>query len=254
MFPAPRTRRRLARRPRRGMPEPVNVAPRPGGVDDAELSLLAVVVVGGQPLDDLVRRAPAPQQVEPVRAVARIRVRLRRDRTDLRCRPGHDRAHGEEFRLGDDAPLAGVRDRTAQIEYVATTGRLAIGEIGQVDGEERLVGNEHAGDLRAGECRRDRPDVVRVDDDGHAVGVSCAQRLDVLDTRRARAPPSRRRCRRARAPAPSGPSPRTSAPGRSQRDRLAGGRCDELDARRAGGREAPRAFRSGAGRSRSGWE
>ena len=51
------------------------------------------------------------QEREPVAAVARVRVRLRRDRADARLGPGHDRADGEELRLRRDAPLARRRGR-----------------------------------------------------------------------------------------------------------------------------------------------
>jgi hypothetical protein len=50
------------------------------GVDDAELALVAALVAGGQPLDRLRGGAALAQQREPRRAVARVRVRLGRDR------------------------------------------------------------------------------------------------------------------------------------------------------------------------------
>ena len=85
---------------------PVKVALPPFGVDDAELAVLAAVVGRGQPRDHLLGARALAQQREPVRPVARVRVRLRRDRADVRLRPGDDRADGEELRLRRDAPLA----------------------------------------------------------------------------------------------------------------------------------------------------
>ena len=75
------------------------------GVDDPELAMSAIVVRGCQSLDDFLGREPFPQQCEPVRAVARIRVRLRRDGADERLRPRDDGADGEELRLDGDAPV-----------------------------------------------------------------------------------------------------------------------------------------------------
>ena len=74
-------------------------------VDDSELALGPLFVRGGQPFDDLLRREALAQQHEPVRAVAGVRVRLRRDRADVRLRPGDHRADGEELRLDGDSPL-----------------------------------------------------------------------------------------------------------------------------------------------------
>ena len=76
-----------------------------GRVDDAELAVLAAVVGRRQPLDHLGRAQPLGEQREPVGAVARVRVGLRRDRPDTRLRPRHDRADREELRLRRDAPL-----------------------------------------------------------------------------------------------------------------------------------------------------
>ena len=62
--------------------------------------------------------SPSRSRREPVRAVARVRVCLRRDRADVRLGPRDDRADGEELRLRRDAPLAGVEvargDRVGQ--------------------------------------------------------------------------------------------------------------------------------------------
>ena len=158
----------------------------PGRVDDAELALLAAVVGRRQPLDDLVGRGAAAEELEAVRPVARVRVGLGRDRADVRRRPRHDRADGEELRLRRDAPLAGVEVAGADRVRRDDGGRSsAIGEIGEVEGEEALVGDEHAGDLGPRERRRDLLDRGGADDDGHAVGVGGAQRLDVARRRRA---------------------------------------------------------------------
>ena len=91
-------------------------------VDDAELPLRAALVRGGQPLDDLLGRESLAEQRQAVRAVARVRVRLRRDRADVRLRPGDDRADGEELRLDGDTPLA----------------RLEVAGDDRVGGDDRL--------------------------------------------------------------------------------------------------------------------
>ncbi len=77
-------------------------------VDHADLPLAAVVVGRGEPLDDLLRAQPLPQERQPVRAVAGVRVGLRRDGADARLGPRHHRADGQELRLGGDTPLARV--------------------------------------------------------------------------------------------------------------------------------------------------
>ena len=74
-------------------------------VDDAQLPGFASFVVGGEPRDDLVGGTPLAEQREPVRPVARIGVRLRRDRADVRLGPRHDGADREELRLHRHAPL-----------------------------------------------------------------------------------------------------------------------------------------------------
>ena len=79
-----------------------------GRVHDAELALVAALVRRRQELHDLGRAVAGPQQVEPVRPIARVRVGLGRDRADVRGRPRHDRADGQELRLRRHAPLAGV--------------------------------------------------------------------------------------------------------------------------------------------------
>src|SRR5205807_10441196 len=76
----------------------------PLAVDDTELPLRAAAVGGSQPLDDLAGREPLPEQDEPVRAVARAGVGLRRDRTDVRLCPRNDRSDSEELRLDGAAP------------------------------------------------------------------------------------------------------------------------------------------------------
>src|SRR5207247_4919238 len=76
-------------------------------VDDAELAVVAPLVGGGKPLDRLLGGEAVTEQREAVRAVARVRVGLRRDRAYVRLRPRHERADGEELRLRRDSPLAG---------------------------------------------------------------------------------------------------------------------------------------------------
>ncbi len=77
----------------------------PLAVDDPELALVAAVVRLRQARDGLLRGEPVAQQREPVGPVARVRVRLRRDRADVRLGPRHDRADGEELRLRRHPPL-----------------------------------------------------------------------------------------------------------------------------------------------------
>ena len=74
-------------------------------VDDPELAMVASLVGSRQPVDDLLRGEPFAQELEPLRAVARVRVRLGRDRADVRLGPRDDGADGEELRLDRDAPL-----------------------------------------------------------------------------------------------------------------------------------------------------
>src|SRR5579859_2889611 len=97
------------------MTRPV-VALRPGParraavrVDDPELPLVPAVVRGREPFHDLLCAEAVAHEREPVRPVARVRIRLRRDRADVGFRPRHDRADGEEFRLHRHAPLLRVR-------------------------------------------------------------------------------------------------------------------------------------------------
>ena len=76
-----------------------------GGIDHSELTLVSAFVGLGQPLDDLLGRQTLTQEREAVRAVARIRIGLRRDGAHLRLGPGDDRPDGEELRLHGNAPL-----------------------------------------------------------------------------------------------------------------------------------------------------
>ena len=114
-----------------------SVALPPVRVDDAELPLVAAVVGVGRAARRPPRRdSPLAQQREPVRPVARVRVRLGRDRADVRLGPRHDRADREELRLRRDAPLAGVE--VAGGDRVRRDDRhLAIGQLGQVELEQR---------------------------------------------------------------------------------------------------------------------
>jgi hypothetical protein len=77
-----------------------------GRVDDAQLAVLAALVRAREALDHPVGREPIAQQREPVRPVARVRVRLRRDGSDLGLGPRDDGADGEELGLYGDAPAA----------------------------------------------------------------------------------------------------------------------------------------------------
>ena len=58
-----------------------------------------------EPPHDLVGAQSFTQQREAVGAVARVGIRLRRDRADAGLRPRNDRADREELRLHGDAPL-----------------------------------------------------------------------------------------------------------------------------------------------------
>ena len=77
-------------------------------IDDSELALVASLVLGRQTFHDLARAEAFAEESEPVRAVARVRVRLRCDRAHLGLGPWHDRADCEELRLDGDAPLLGL--------------------------------------------------------------------------------------------------------------------------------------------------
>ena len=67
--------------------------------------MVSALVLAREPVDDLLSGEAFAKELEPVRPVARIRVGLGRDRTDLRLGPGDDGADGEELRLDGDAPL-----------------------------------------------------------------------------------------------------------------------------------------------------
>ena len=83
--------------------------------------MIAPFVRRRQPVDDLLRGQALAEQDQALRAVARVRVGLRRDRASARLGPGNDRADGEELRLGRDAPLAGLeiagRDGVGGYDY-----------------------------------------------------------------------------------------------------------------------------------------
>ena len=70
--------------------------------------MVAALVLARELVDDLLGGEAFAKQLEPVRPVARVRVRLGRDGSDVRLRPGDDRADGEELRLDRDAPLLRV--------------------------------------------------------------------------------------------------------------------------------------------------
>ena len=88
-----------------------------GGVDDAELTLVAAVVGLGQPLDDLLGRQTLPQEREPVRAVARVRVGLRRDRAHLGSAQGTTDPTARNFDCTATPHCPASRSQ-ATIEYV----------------------------------------------------------------------------------------------------------------------------------------
>ena len=77
-------------------------------IDDAELPLVSAVVGRRERVHDVLRAPSVAEERQPLGAVTRIRVRLRRDRADVRFRPRDDAAHREELRLHADSPLACV--------------------------------------------------------------------------------------------------------------------------------------------------
>ena len=122
------------------------VAPLAARIHDAQLPLVPAGVGGGQPLDDLVGGEALAQQCQAVRPVARVRLGLRRDRTDLRLGPRDDRADGEELRLRRDAPLPALE--VAGADRVGCDDGSAIGQRRQVELEQSRAGP-------AGRARRD---------------------------------------------------------------------------------------------------
>ena len=94
------------------------------GVDHPELTTVALVVRVGQSGDDGLRVQAVAQQCQPVRAVAGVRVRLRRDGARVRLSPGHDRPDGEELRLHRHTPLARVE--VARDDRVRADRRLVL--------------------------------------------------------------------------------------------------------------------------------
>ena len=96
----------------------------PGRVDAPDLPLVATLVGRRERLDRLLGRASLAQQRQPVGPVARVRVRLRRDRADVRFGPRDDRADREELRLHGDAPLPGLQ--------VAGDDRIGGDQVGLV--------------------------------------------------------------------------------------------------------------------------
>ena len=104
-------RRRCGARPSRGSSAPVQLAASPLRVDDAELALVASLVGRRQPLHDLVGAEALAQQREPVRAVARVRVRLRRDRARPRAPPTGRPSRRRGTSTGRRRPTAPPRGR-----------------------------------------------------------------------------------------------------------------------------------------------
>ena len=130
---------------------------------------------------------PLPEQREPVRPVARVRVRLRRDGAGLRLGPGDDRADGEELRLHRDAPLARVEvagdDRVRRDDQPLAVGQLRQVELEQLGGR----GTSTVDDLGPRERRL------------HLRPASPRARRPACPARAPRAAAPRRRRRRARA-------------------------------------------------------
>ena len=98
---------------------------RAGCIDHSELALVASLVLRDQPLDDLAGAQALAQEREPVRAVARVCVRLRRDSPHLRLGPRDDEADGEELGLDGYSPLLRLeiagRDRERRDDRVSHT-------------------------------------------------------------------------------------------------------------------------------------
>ena len=193
------------------------------GIDDPELAVGAALVRRGEPLDHLLGAEPVAQEREPSRAVAGIRVRLRRDRADVRLRPRDDRADREELRLRRHAPLPrlevaradrvrrdrggdAVADCNLRCQPYVSSGRSRSSSAGSVTTTQATSGRPSAAVTPAASSR--------TSDDGPARGVRGPQ---ASRRRRPSRPRARRRGRSSppgRWPEPSGPSRRTSAPSR----------------------------------------
>ncbi len=98
-------------------------------VDNTELAMLAPVVCLRESLYDLVGGHSLAEERKPVRPVARVRVRLCRDRADVRLGPRDNGADREELRLRCNSPLTCVevarddrvrRDDACAIRHMST--------------------------------------------------------------------------------------------------------------------------------------
>src|SRR5205085_1527703 len=102
-------------------------------VDHPDLAVVAPLVGGGEPLDRLARGAPSAEEREPVRPVARVRVRLPRERLQhllLRSRPD------------DDRPALVVRDaERLDVVHAVEDERVLV------DGDGRISFDGDLGDL-----------------------------------------------------------------------------------------------------------
>jgi hypothetical protein len=76
-----------------------------GRVHDAELTVLALIVVPGQHPDDRVRRHPLLQQLESFRTVRKVRECLRRHSPGPGSRPWNGGTDGQELGRDRDPPL-----------------------------------------------------------------------------------------------------------------------------------------------------
>src|SRR5206468_3888172 len=74
-------------------------------VADADLALRRILVAGHEPLHDILRCDATLQHREGVAPVRRVRVRLRRHRSDPGRRERHDRPDRDEFRFDGDAEI-----------------------------------------------------------------------------------------------------------------------------------------------------
>ena len=116
--------------------------------------MVAALVLAGEPVDDLLRGEALAQEREAVRPVARVRVRLRGDRADVRLGPRDDRADRRGTSTARRRPTAPPRGRTATIEYVAISGLSHTCASIRSISSSSVRRHEHAGYFRAGQRRQ----------------------------------------------------------------------------------------------------
>ena len=247
--PAPRSRRRCARRPSPCTPAPVYVA-RPSL---ARRRRRAAAGRGPRPRPSAGRRPPgrrAPRAAARARSARSAGSRTPASRS-LRPAARPTARPSRRTRNFDctETPHCSASRSQATIEYVATIG-LAICRSIRSMSSSSLRRHEHAGYFRAGQRRQHLLGRVRADDDGRPLArAPCA--APRRRARRARAArPGTRSRPRPRAEAPAGASRRTSAASNARPSLPAASRRSRRPA--APARAAGRASRRGAGTCRSG--